>query len=112
MPQKRYHAGRMILSEDAGVWHLRIRLGATDELQMRACLQTSNQEEAVFRAERIYADFKRRHSCGGEDRILCWQCIHWLPVEANCSFGWPEARQTGGRFAAQCSVFKASGRQA
>ena len=107
MPQKRYHAGRMILSEVAGVWHLRIRLGATDELQMKTCLETPDQEEAIFKAERIYADFKRRHSTGDGDRILCWQCIHWRPVSADCSFGWPEARQTGGRFAAQCSVFKA-----
>jgi hypothetical protein len=99
----------MILSQVDGIWHLRVRLGASADLQLRTCLETGAQEEAIFRAERIYADFKRRHSSKAEDRVLCWQCIHWLPVKADCSFGWPEARQTGGRFAAQCSVFKASG---
>lgn len=96
----------MILSEKGGIWHLRVRLGAAPELQLRTCLETQDQEEAVFRAERIYADFKRRHFKHPEEKVQCWQCIHWLPVKADCSFGWPEARQTGGRFAAQCSVFK------
>lgn len=96
----------MILSQVDEVWKLRVRLGAAPELQLRTCLETTDQEEAIFRAERIYADFKRRHSKAAEEKPLCWQCIHWLPVKASCSFGWPEARQTGGRFAAQCSVFK------
>jgi hypothetical protein len=97
----------MILSEKAGIWHLRVRLGSSPSQQLRACLETADQEEAIFKAERIYADFKRRHGGKEAERPMCWQCIHWRPVHADCSFGWPEARQTGGRFAAQCSVFKA-----
>jgi hypothetical protein len=105
--QKRYHAGRMILDQVHGVWHLRIRIGNLPSQQHKACLETAELAEAVFRAERIYADFRRRLGKKVDDRPMCWQCIHWLPVSAECDFGWPEARQTGGRFAAQCSVFKA-----
>jgi hypothetical protein len=97
----------MILSQKDGIWHLRVRLGGAQELQLRTCLETADQEEAIFKAERIYSDFKRRHSKNQEEKPMCWQCIHWEPVRSRCSFGWPEARQTGGRFAAQCSVFKA-----
>jgi hypothetical protein len=105
--QKRYHAGRMILDQLQGIWHLRIRLGSTQEQQHKACLETSDLMEAVFRAERIYADMRRKLGKKADDKPMCWQCIHWEPVKAACYFGWPEARQTGGRFAAQCSVFKA-----
>lgn len=93
----------MILWEEAGVWQLRVRLGASAEQQKRTSLDTADFEEAIFKAERIYGDMKRKDG----DKPMCWQCIHWEPKQARCSFGWPEARQTGGRFAAQCSVFKA-----
>jgi hypothetical protein len=106
MAQKRYHAGRMILHQEASIWYLRIRLGSTAEQQLKTCLETTDPNEAVFKAERIYFDFRRKHQKNAKDKPMCWQCIHWLPVNADCDFGWPEARQTGGRFAAQCSVFK------
>lgn len=93
----------MILHQEDGVWQLRVRLGSAADQQRRTSLETTDFEEAIFKAERIYGEMKRK----GGDKPLCWQCIHWEPVKANCSFGWPEARQTGGRFAAQCSVFKA-----
>jgi hypothetical protein len=107
MGMMRFHAGRMVLHQQGTVWHVRIKLGASPEHQTKASLETSTAEEAIFRAERIYADLKRKLSKRVDDKPLCWQCIHWEGVNAQCGFGWPEARQTGGRFAAQCSVFKA-----
>lgn len=106
MGMMRFHAGRMVLHQQGLVWHVRIKLGASPEQQAKASLETSSAEDAIFRAERIYADLKRKLSKRSEDRPMCWQCIHWEGINAQCGFGWPEARQTGGRFAAQCSVFK------
>jgi hypothetical protein len=107
MGMMRFHAGRMVLNLERTVWHVRIKLGSSPEHQVKASLETSNAEEAIFKAERIYADLKRKLSKRVDDRPMCWQCIHWEGINAQCGFGWPEARQTGGRFAAQCSVFKA-----
>lgn len=103
----RFHAGRMVLDQQGEIWHLRVRLGSTPDKQLRTCLETSNAEEAIFKAERIYADMRRQLNSRADHKPRCWQCIHWEALKASCSFGWPEARQTGGRFAAQCSVFKA-----
>lgn len=91
----------MVLDQVAGGWHLTIRLDGARTHE--ACLQVTSLAQAVVAAERIYSDLRGLPS----DRPMCWQCVHWLPVQASCYFGWPEARQTGGRFAAQCSVFKA-----
>lgn len=107
MAMMRFHAGRMILNLQDRVWHLRIRLGSTPDKQLRANLETADTEEAIFKAERIYADLKRQLCNKVDQKPLCWQCIHWEAISAQCGFGWPEASQTGGRFAAQCSVFKA-----
>lgn len=103
----RFHAGRMVLSQQGKTWHLRIRLGDTPDKQIQACLETDDAEEAIFKAERIYFDMRRQLGNRADNKPRCWQCIHWEALHACCSFGWPEARQTGGRFAAQCSVFKA-----
>lgn len=107
MGMMRFHAGRMILNQQDRVWYLRIKLGSTADKQFKASLETTSAEEAIFKAERIYTDMKRQLSKKAEQKPLCWQCIHWEALPARCGFGWPEASQTGGRFAAQCSVFKA-----
>lgn len=104
----RFHAGRMVLYLEHSVWHVRVKLGSRPDQQIDSSLKTSQAEEAIFKAERIYADLKRKLNKKADNRPLCWQCIHWEGLNAQCSFGWPEARQTGGRFAAQCSVFKIS----
>lgn len=107
MAMMRFHAGRMVLYLERSAWHVRIKLGSRPDQQVDTGLQTMEAEEAIFRAERIYAELKRKLNKKADDKPLCWQCIHWEGLKAQCSFGWPEARQTGGRFAAQCSVFKA-----
>jgi len=107
MGMMRFHAGRMVLYLEHSVWCVRVKLGTRPDQQIDTALQTGEAEEAIFRAERIYAELKRRLNKKADDKPLCWQCIHWEGLNARCSFGWPEARQTGGRFAAQCSVFKA-----
>lgn len=97
----------MVLTQVGCIWHLRIRLGSAIEQQHECSLETDDLARALFRAEQVYADFRRSIGQKVDDRPMCWQCVHWEPVRAACYFGWPEARQTGGRFAAQCSVFKA-----
>jgi hypothetical protein len=36
---------------------------------------------------------------------MCWDCLQWEPWRKACALGFPEARQTGGRFAARCEIY-------
>ena len=98
MPSLRYHAGRMVLKQEDGVWRAKIKTGKE---QVSYALSATELEQAVLEAEQIYADIKAINR--GQPR--CMDCIHWEVVKANCNVGCPEGRMTGGSFAKDCAYF-------
>jgi hypothetical protein len=36
---------------------------------------------------------------------MCWDCVQWEATRKRCNLEFPEARQSGGRFAARCELF-------
>ena len=98
MPSLRYHAGRMVLSQDDGVWHVKIK---TKKERMVYRLSAIELPDAVLEAEQLYADAK----CLSNSQPRCMNCIHWEIVKANCNVGCPEGRMTGGTFAKDCAYF-------
>jgi hypothetical protein len=41
---------------------------------------------------------------------MCWDCLQWEPWRKACALGFPEARQTGGRYAARCEIYEPADR--
>jgi hypothetical protein len=99
------HGGRLLLHCDhaSKTWHCTIAFGP----KQRTTYDTGrvHLQQALLAAQQYYQlELSRaRRAC---DAPICWDCAHWDPQRSACTFGFPEARQTGGRFAARCSVFR------
>ena len=98
MASLRYHAGRMVLSEDGDGWRVKIK---TKTAKVSYSLSATELEQAVLEAEQLYADAR----CMNNSQPRCMNCIHWEIVKANCNVGCPEGRMTGGTFAKDCAYF-------
>jgi hypothetical protein len=100
------HAGRLLLFCDRAdrTWHCRVNLGPRAEHQLEADTGTIQLQEALLRAQRIYQAAVLRIRPASSPR-MCWDCLQWEPARKACTLGFPEARQTGGRFAARCDIY-------
>jgi len=96
---------RRTLSEN---WRAKFRLPHRDEIIIDLC--TPDVREAYIRAQYHYVallnnePFEKIEETFNK-KAKCWSCIHWLPRGDACSFGFPEARQNKGRFAARCELY-------
>jgi hypothetical protein len=96
---------RRLLSEN---WRAKFRLPNRDETIIDLC--TPDVREAYIRAQYHYVALLNNEPFEKIEETLnkkakCWSCIHWLPRGDKCSFGFPEARQNKGRFAARCELY-------
>ncbi len=98
MASLRYHAGRMVLFKENEKWHVKIKTKTT---KLVIPLDSIELENAVLEAEELYVDAR----CICRDYPRCIECIHWLPVKAECDLGFPEGRSSGGMYAKDCSCF-------
>ena len=101
------HAGRLLLTCERAsqTWHAHIILGPKPEHQLIADTGTVDLRQAMERGQGYYMAFRAK--ARPVDSVMCWDCIHWTPGgRGRCELEIPECRQTGGRFAATCSVFK------
>lgn len=104
-----YHGRLLIdrrsLSEN---WRAIIRLPRMDRVEIDLC--TPDMREAYLRAQYHYLALRMQQPIEEVKELyrrkaVCWNCIQWSPLSSECSFGFPEARQTGGRFAARCELY-------
>jgi hypothetical protein len=99
------HGGRLLLHCEQAhrTWHCTIALGP----KQRKTYDTGrvNLQQALLAAQQHY-QLELRQARSVQDAPICWDCAHWDPQRSHCTLGFPEARQTGGRFAARCSVFR------
>jgi hypothetical protein len=100
------HAGRLLLvcSRSDRSWHARVVLGPKPEHQLEVDTGTVYLQEALLRAQGIYQAALQKLRPDGSPQ-MCWDCLQWEPARKACTLGFPEARQTGGRFAARCEVY-------
>jgi len=98
MASYRYHAGRMVVSEESGVWRVKIK---TKHKQVSLPLNAIEPEQAILEAEQLYADARSLDNA----KPRCMQCIHWEVINADCNVGCLEGRMTGGSFAKDCAYF-------
>jgi hypothetical protein len=100
------HAGRLLLFCDRAnqTWHCRVNLGPRAEHQLEADTGAIGLQEALLRAQRIY-QAAVLHIRPVELPRMCWDCVQWEVTRKRCSLHFPEARQSGGRFAARCELF-------
>tara|TARA_R110001592_G_scaffold6276_3_gene33762 strand:+ start:9723 stop:10034 length:312 start_codon:yes stop_codon:yes gene_type:complete len=98
MASYRYHAGRMVVTEEGGSWRVKIK---TKNKQVFLPLNATEINQAILEAEQLYADARSL----GNTKPRCMQCIHWELIKADCNVGCPEGRMTGGSFAKDCAYF-------
>lgn len=96
---------RYKLSEN---WQLKLKLpGTVKEYD----LATPDIREAFIRGQYHYMAWKHKISFEEEveqhvGKRKCWDCHQWSARWVECSLGFPEARQTGGRFASRCELYE------
>ena len=98
MASYRYHAGRMVVTEESGLWRVKIK---TKNKQVLLLLNATEINQAILEAEQLYADARSL----GNTKPRCMQCIHWELIKDDCNVGCPEGRMTGGSFAKDCAYF-------
>lgn len=100
------HGGRLLLFCDRAdkTWHCRISIGPRAEHRSEYDTGTIQLQVALQRAQSFYDAATARHRQIG-DPPKCWYCRHWDVRRRNCDLGFPESRQSGGRYAARCEVY-------
>ena len=103
------HAGRLLLFCDRAdrTWHCRVVLGPKPEHQVEADTGAIQLQDALLRAQSIYSAAVAKIRPVVEPR-MCWDCVQWDHPRRRCSLEFPEARQSGGRYAARCEVYVAA----
>jgi hypothetical protein len=106
------HAGRLLLTCERAsqTWHAHINLGPKPEHQLVVDTGTVDLRQAMERGQMHYTAFKEKvRPVEAQAKAMCCDCIHWLPGGRGvCLLEIPESKQSGGRFAAKCSVFTLS----
>ena len=103
------HAGRLLLTCERAsqTWHATINIGPKPEHQLIVDTGTVDLRQAMERGNMHYQAFRAKvRPVTPDAKVMCWDCLHWTPGgRGRCELDIPEARQTGGRFAPNCSVF-------
>lgn len=100
--------GRLLLTCERAsqTWHAHIILGPGPEHRLDVDTGTVDLRQAMLRAMNDFNAFRAKARPIQEEIRYCWDCIHWEPKgRGRCSMEFPEARQTGGRFASRCSIY-------
>ena len=103
------YGGRLLLFCDRADrnWHARVVLGPKPEHQLEADTGAIRLQDALLRAQSIYQMARAKLRPDGAPR-MCWDCVQWEPTRKACGLEFPEARHSGGRFAARCELFVAN----
>ena len=103
------YGGRLLLFCDRADrnWHARVVLGPKPEHQLEADTGAIRLQDAMLRAQSIYQMARAKIRPDGAPR-MCWDCVQWEPTRKACGLEFPEARHSGGRFAARCELFVAN----
>ena len=102
------YGGRLLLFCDRAdrTWHCRVNLGPKAAHQLEADTGAIRLQDAMLRAQSIYQMARAKIQPVGAMPI-CWDCVQWEVTRKRCNLDFPEARQSGGRFAARCELFVA-----
>jgi hypothetical protein len=100
------YGGRLLLFCDRAyrTWRVRVVLGPKAEHQVEADTEAIRLQDAMLRAQSIYQMARAKIRPNDAPR-MCWDCIQWEATRKGCGLDFPEARQSGGRFAARCELF-------
>jgi hypothetical protein len=103
------YGGRLLLFCDRADrnWHARVVLGPKPEHQLEADTGAIRLQDALLRAQSIFQMARAKIRPDGAPR-MCWDCVQWEPTRKACGLEFPEARHSGGRFAARCELFVAN----
>jgi hypothetical protein len=103
------YGGRLLLFCDRADrnWHARVVLGPKPEHQLEADTGAIRLQDAMLRAQSIFQMARAKIRPDGAPR-MCWDCVQWEPTRKACGLEFPEARHSGGRFAARCELFVAN----
>ena len=99
------YGGRLLLFCDRAdrTWHCRVNLGPKAAHQLEADTGAIRLQDALLRAQSIFQMARAKIRPDGAPR-MCWDCVQWEPIRKACGLEFPEARHSGGRFAARCEL--------
>lgn len=104
------YGGRLVLERRSlsQNWKATLKIPAKGKVTID--LGTPDVREAFIRGQNHYLAVRTDRSVQEIEEetssvTKCWSCLNWLPRSNKCSFGFPEARQTGGRYAAKCELY-------
>ena len=103
------YGGRLLLFCDRADrnWHCRVNLGPKAAHQLEEDTGAIRLQDALLRAQSIFQMARAKIRPDGAPR-MCWDCVQWEPTRKACGLEFPEARHSGGRFAARCELFVAN----
>lgn len=103
------YGGRLLLFCDRAdrTWHCRVNLGPKAAHQLEADTGAIRLQDALLRAQSIFQMARAKIRPDGAPR-MCWDCVQWELTRKACGLEFPEARHSGGRFAARCELFVAN----
>ena len=103
------YGGRLLLFCDRAdrTWHCRVNLGPKAAHQLEADTGAIRLQDALLRAQSIFKMARAKIRPDGAPR-MCWDCVQWEATRKACGLEFPEARHSGGRFAARCELFVAN----
>jgi hypothetical protein len=101
-----FYGGRLILdhNRDTRCWQVEIRLSPLADHQASINTGERDLHKAMEHGMTCYR--KMRADLASLNVVMCWDCLHWEPPgKGRCSLNIPEARKTGGKFAAGCALY-------
>ena len=103
------YGGRLLLFCDRAdrTWHCRVNLGPKAAHQLEVDTGAIRLQDALLRAQSIFQMARAKIRPDDAPR-MCWDCVQWEPTRKACGLEFPEARHSGGRFAARCELFVAN----
>jgi hypothetical protein len=97
---------RLKLSDN---WQATYKLPNSEQITIDLC--TPDIRQAFVRAQYHYLALRDKQPVEQVQEAInakarCWFCHHWLPRTNQCSFGFPEAALTNGRYASRCNFYE------
>ena len=104
------YGGRLVLERRRLTENWKATLKIPTKGKVTVDLGTSDVRQAFIRGQHHYLAVRTDRTVEDIEQeamatTKCWSCINWSPLSNECSFGFPEARQTGGRYAAKCELY-------
>ena len=102
--------GRLVIERRSLADNWRAVLRMPKDVERIYDLGTPDVREAFIRGQYHYMALHKKQPveevvAAYHHKAKCWSCVQWSPRWNECTLGFPEARSSGGRYAANCELY-------